>query len=164
MLSAALIASACQIPLFSDACGPEFRETSARGVLVGPAGAPFGSAELRLLEFRDQPPPLRVQPVVMGPGYGSGGAPLKGHVTAAEVVDSAGRVLLALPALPGPGDQILDATQMPVADGAVFAALRELFLRGGAVFRVTSDLPDVGEIRAPLVPLRAGRWGRTSCA
>lgn len=164
LTAALLLATGCTFPLFDDSCGPELRVTSARGELVGPGGVGLGSAELRLIEVRGEPPPRRVLPVIMGPGVGSGGAPLADHVTSAEVIDASAQVLVVLPAQPGPGDQVLDATPVPVADEATFAVLRDAFLRGGAVLRLRTDLPGIEEVRTPLAPQEAGNWGRNSCS
>ncbi|HEX2092970.1 MAG TPA: hypothetical protein VHG28_11230 [Longimicrobiaceae bacterium] len=163
VLLAVLLPAAC-VPILDDSCGPTFRETVIRGDIRGATGITLGVAEVRLVEVRGDPQPRRLQSIVMGPGYGSAGAPLKGHVTRARLVAANGDVLFELSVAPGLGDETLRTLDEPIPDPAAFDALKRRFKAGEVSLVLETDLAGSERLRVPLPLLRAGDWDRAHCS
>lgn len=164
LLCGLLLSAGCGVLLPDDSCGPESRETSITGEVRDAAGTRLGTAAFRLVEVRGGTQPRSLHPVVMGPAYGSAGAPLKGHVTAARLVGPAGETLFELSVAPGLGDEVLRTTPEPIADEAAFAALKQKFRAGGVVLDLRTDLAGREQIRVPLPLGHAGDWTRGHCS
>jgi hypothetical protein len=158
--------TACTELLFDDRCGPESRETEIGAEIRDAMGMRVGTATIRLVEVRGEEPPRKLHPIIMGPAYGSLGAPLKGHVTRARLMDSAGELLFELSVVPGLRDEVLQTTPKPIADGAVFDKLKRRFIDGMVVLDLETDLvgTELERLRTALPLRRAGRWDRAHCS
>jgi hypothetical protein len=123
-------------------------------------------AEFRLVEVRGGEPQRSLHPIIMGPGYGSAGAPLKGHVTRARLMDLAGEMLFELSIAPGLRDEVLQTTPEPITDVAGFDDLRRRFIAGTVVLDLETDLvgTELERLRTPLPLRREGRWDRAHCS
>jgi hypothetical protein len=164
VLGGLLLSTGCGALLYDDGCGPETRETSVGGEVRDAAGTRLGTAAFRLVEVRGGAQPRSLHPVVMGPAYGSAGAPLRGHVTAARLVGPGGATLFELSVAPGLGDEVLRTTPVPIPDEAAFAALKQEFRAGRVVLDLRTDLAGREQIRVPLALGQAGGWTRAHCS
>lgn len=164
LLAGLLLAAGCGPFPFDDSCGPAYRETAIRGDIRGATGTLLGIAEFRLSEVRREVQPRVLHPIVMGPGYGSAGAPLKGHVTGARLLGPAGETLFVLPVAPGAGDEVLRSLPEPIADAASFSALKRSFRSGKVVLVLQTDLAGTPELRVPLPVYYDLDWSRASCS
>lgn len=117
-----------------------------------------------LTEVRGAAQPRTIVPVVVGPAYGSAGAPLKGHVTSARLVGPGDRILYEIPTTPGLGDEVLRTVPETIADETTFSALRRSFRVGEAVLLLRTDLPGKEQLRTPLRLEYAGDWDRAHCS
>lgn len=161
----ALLVQASCVPLLDDSCGPVMRETGVRGEIRDAAGTRLATAQVSLMEVRGGDPPRRILAIVMGPGYGSAGAPLKGHVTRARLVSgSTGQLLHEMSVAPGLADEVLRTEAVPVPDAAVFESLRSRFLAGDVVLELETSLPGREKLRTPLQLQSAGKWSRAHCS
>lgn len=164
LLAGLLLPAGCGRLPFDDSCGPEGRTTTIAGDILGAGGARIGRAEFRLVEVRRDEQPRILLPIVMGPAYGSGGAPLKGHVTGARLAGPEGETLFVLSVAPGAGDEVLRTAAEPIADEAAFSALRRSFRTGEVVLLLATDLAGREQIRTPLPLLHATGWTRAHCS
>lgn len=164
LLSGLLLPAGCGALPFDDSCGPETRGTYIRGEIRDAGGTLVGVTNFSLTEVRGGAQPRTIVSVVVGPAYGSAGAPLKGHVTSARLVGPGDRTLYEIPTTPGLGDDVLRTVHEPVADEAAFSALRRSFRAGEVVLLLRTDLPGREQLRTPLPLQYAGDWGRAHCS
>jgi hypothetical protein len=161
-----LVATAACVPLFyDDRCGPEFREERVDSPLRDAAGTDLGRALFTLIEFREGEHPRSIHLSLIGPGYGSHGGPLKGHVTAVLLADAAGAVQLDVPVVPPPlnGDEIIATAVIPI-DDITFSAARRAVLNGQLRLHLetSSAVPAVSDAWFPAAS--AGQWDRAHCS
>jgi hypothetical protein len=164
LLSGLLLPAGCGALPFDDSCGPETRGTYVHGQIRDAGGTLVGVANVSLNEVRGGAQPRTIFPVVVGPAFGSAGAPLKGRVTSARLVGPGDRTLYEIPTAPGVGDQVLHTVPEPVADEAAFSALRRSFRAGEVVLLLRTDLPGREQLRTPLPLQYAGDWDRAHCS
>jgi hypothetical protein len=111
----------------------------ASATVSDPTGASLATAEVNLSD-NVGPSFLRLGVGVMGPP-GSGGAPLKGHVTSARLVDGAGNVLAEVPLSTETLyiDGVL-ALNQDLAIRAEYARVRDALLSGQSKLVMDTDV------------------------
>ena len=143
-------------------CGPEIRLTVIGSPIAGAAGLQYGTVEVSIGELRGQATEQRIFIVAMGPA-GSGGGPLKGHVTSVELVRPSGESLHQFPTTPGPGDQITITGTTPI--GSIEAAqFRTAFIEGNLKLIIKTDLPEEPTLQLPLALKTMSDWNRAICS
>lgn len=160
LVIALLLQGACGLPLLDDSCGPVQRFTSAEGE-VSNGGSRLVYVRLQVAEERGKATSMGA--IFMGE-RGSFGAPLRGHVLSARVIDGAtGAALHNLQVHPAPpmGDEVIGATGLVIPNTE---AVKRVMLDGDAVLVLTTDLAGMAEVRVPLPDAYDGDWGRASCS
>lgn len=165
MATLAIAATACVPLLFEDSCGPEIRTETTSASLLDQAGTVLGDVTFTVIERKGENP-RSVLLVLMGPGYGSHGGPLKGQVTAVVLAEAAGAVRLDVPVLPPPvnGDEIIAAWASNIDDVTTFSLLRRTVLEGQLRLHMETitGAPAVGDVSFPAA--RPGEWNRAHCS
>jgi hypothetical protein len=149
----------CGLPLLDDSCGPTQRSTTAQGE-ARDGGAVLVSVTTGVVETRGSSSGLGA--IFMGE-RGSFGAPLRGHVTAARLVDEGGVARYTFPLHPAPplGDEVIGATSLGIPDTD---AAKRVLRSGQAVLLLETDLPGQAAVAVPLAETYASGWGRASCS
>ena len=153
---------AISVPGCSWDCGTVLR-TVADGSIRDAAGVVLATAQADLSE-NVGPSSLRLSVGVMGPG-GSGGAPLRGHVTRARLVDEQGELIAEIPT--GTTTLYIDAVvalSTNLKSKAEYDRVRNALLTGRTKVILDSDLPGRERTEATLSNARdeAGEVGRCS--
>lgn len=165
VVALAIAATGCVSPLFDDSCGPEIRVETTSAPLRDQAGNVLGNVQFTVSERRDENA-RGFHLVLMGPGYGSHGGPLKGQVTAVVLAEAAGAVRFDVPVLPPPlnGDEIIAAWATNVDDVTTFLLLRKAMLEGQLRLHLetTAGATAVGDVSFPAA--RPGEWDRAHCS
>ena len=164
LVALAIAVTGC-VPLpFDDSCGPESRLETTSSPLRDQAGNVLGQATFTINESRQDESPRSFQLVLMGPGYGSRGGPLKGQVTAVLVADVAGAVRFDIPVLAPPvnGDEIIAASGAPVDEMTTFSVLRRAMVEGQLRLYLETSFTAVREVSFPAA--RPGEWDKAHCS
>ena len=156
-----LALSACS-GLFDNECGPEARSTVISTDLRDTAAAVIGRVTIALTEMRGTHFPMTMSPSFSGPAYGDPG-PLSGRVQHARLLTSAGDTLRDFVVEPGNSMQFILVQTEFFQDDAEFQALRGQFLTGHLLIELTTDIPGMETLRAPLPVERATGWARSTC-
>jgi hypothetical protein len=166
VVALAITLTGCVPLLFDDRCGPEFRLETTSSPLRDQAGNVLGQAIFTITESHGGDYPRSVQLVLMGPGYGSHGGPLKGQVTAVVLADVAGAVRFDIPVLPPPlnGDEIIAASTSHPDDVTAFAALRSAVLGGQLRLYLETSAGGTAVRDVSFPAARPGEWTRAHCS
>jgi len=166
VITLAIAATGCVSLLFDDSCGPESRLETTSSPLRDQAGNVLGQATFTINESRRDENPRSFQLVLMGPGYGSHGGPLKGQVTAVVLAEVVGAVRFDIPVLPPPvnGDEIIAASGAHVDDVTTFSVLRRAVLEGQLrlYLETSAGATTVRDVSFPAA--RPGEWDRAHCS
>lgn len=143
-------------------CGPEIRLTVIGNSISGAAGTQYGTVEVTIEELRGQATGQRIYMVAIG-SPGSGGSPLKGHITSVDLVNTSGESLHQFPTSPGPGDQITITGTTPISSVEA-DQFRNAFIGGNLKLVVKTDLPDAAQLQVLLVLKSMSDWNRAICS
>ena len=143
-------------------CGPEIRLTIVGNSISGATGSQYGTVEVTVEELRGQATGQRIYMVAIG-SPGSGGSPLKGHITSIDLVNTSGESLHQFPTSSGPGDQITITGTTPITSVEA-DQIRNAFIAGNVKLVVKTDLPDVTQLQVSLVLKSMSDWNRAICS
>ena len=131
----AILPSACTFD-----CSDYTNRTSASGVLRDAANAELAVASIALYEKVDTQNWWMT--VDVESAFGSGGAPLRGHVLSARVLSATGEVLVELdPAAPEHFMHSVVGDYVPFASQAAMLGMREAMMSGTLRVAIETDLP-----------------------
>jgi hypothetical protein len=144
-----------------DGCGPIQRLLTATGE-IRDGTALIATVTVTVVEQRGDPRVVRAE--VAG-ARGPSGAPLRGHVLAARLVNAANgdtiRVFRLLPADPGGDGDVIDFP--PVSAGDDLKPIKRMLRRRRGVLLLDTDLPGRERITVPLTGVHVGGWVRAEC-
>lgn len=154
-----LLAAACG-PAAGDGCGPMQRTLAARGD-IRQAGSVVATASVTVREQQGDPGVLLVRVDGMP---GASGAPLRGHVRGARLVDATRgdtlRGFRIVPVTEFGGGAVFEAS---AAAGGARKAVERMLRRRDGVLLLDTDLAGRERIAVPLTDVRATRWKRAPC-
>jgi hypothetical protein len=154
--------SGCAAFLYDDRCGPEFRQTLARGDIRDAAGVRIGHAELRLMETRGDSLTRELILILLGPADADPG-PLSGKVARLRLLGAGGAVLREFTFDAGNAHEIIRVPPEAVAQ-AQFDDLKQLAIGGHLQLELETTLEGQGRILVSLPPQYVGDWDRAHCS
>ena len=145
-------------------CGPEGRWTGSSATIRDTAQTAIGLVYVTLNEQRDESSTRWLSVTFNGAGN-SQTSPLRGHVTAARLVSSAGVTLYDIEVNKSPDYVyviVITKTEYSLSPNR-FESIRQELIAGNVVAEVTTDLPGLELIRTPLPKAPDSGFRRSQC-